>query len=127
MLKKLNFFLILYAISLLYAFFQQNFLLSFLNALGFISIVMLVITMYLFLERFGYFDVFAYSFKKTYYIFSRKQESLDEELKVKYSSFYSYVQIANQNRILVKFDFLIISILFITFNFVISYLYTLFQ
>lgn len=86
---------------------------------------MLVITLYLYLERFGYFDVFGYSFKKTYYIFSRKQETLDEELKEKYSSFYNYVQSANQNRMLVKLDFLILSSLFIILNFTLSFLFAL--
>ena len=125
MLKKLRLFAILYGISLVYAFFQTNFLLSFLNSIGYISIFMLVITLYLYLERFGYFDVFGYSFKKTYYIFSRKHESLDDEQKEKYRSFYNYVQSANQNRILVKLDFLIISSLFIIINFTLSFLFAL--
>jgi len=125
MLKNLRLFAILYGISLGYAFFQNNFLLSFLNAIGYISIFMLVITLYLYLERFGYFDVFGYSFKKTYYIFSRKQETLDEEQKEKFSSFYNYVQSANQSRILVKLDFLIISSLFIILNFALSFIFAL--
>lgn len=125
MLKNLRLFAILYGISLVYAFFQNDFLLSFLNSIGYISIFMLVITLYLYLERFGYFDVFGYSFKKTYYIFSRKQETLDEEQKKKYSSFYNYIQGANQNRILVKLDFLILNSLFIILNFTLSFLFTL--
>lgn len=127
MLKNIRLFLALYAIALIYAFFQNDFVMAFLNAIGLMSIFMVVLTMYLFLERFGYFDVFGYTFKKTYYAFSRKQESLDDDLKEKYSSFYNYVQKANQSRILVRLDFLGLSVLFIALNFALSYLYVFLQ
>jgi len=123
MLKKLRLFLILYGIALVYAFFQNDFVMAFLNAIGLMSIFMLVVTMYLFLERYGYFDVFGYTFKKTYYVFSRKHEALDEDQKEKYSSFYNYVQKTSQNRIMVRIDFLALSVLFILLNFTLSYLY----
>lgn len=123
MLKNLRLFAILYGISLVYAFFQNDFLLSFLNSIGYISIFMLVITLYLFLERYGYFDVFGYTFKKTYYVFSRKHETLDEDQKEKFSSFYNYVQKSSEHRIMARLDFLGLSALFIALNFALSYLY----
>ena len=123
MLKKLRLFLILYGIALVYAFFQNDFVLAFLNAIGLMSIFMLVITLYLFLERYGYFDVFGYTFKKTYYVFSRKHETLDEDQKEKFSSFYNYVQKSSEHRIMARLDFLGLSSLFIALNFALSYLY----
>ncbi len=85
-------------ISLIYMFFQEDWLLAFANGIGLISIFSIIISGYIFLEHFGYFDVFGYTFKKTYLVLSNKYGVLESSEKSRYASMYDYIQFKNERR-----------------------------
>jgi hypothetical protein len=119
---------ILYAISLIYAISQflilgNSFSLSFLNATGFFSLALLIFLILLLLSSSGYFDVFGYTFKKTYLMFSNKYNKLDQENQEKYKSYYDYSQYKVENRLIFRQSFILSIATFIIINVILNVLY----
>lgn len=85
-------------ISFFYMFTQSNKSLAFTDAIGFFAIISILISGFIFLEHFGYFDVFGYTFKKTYLVLSNKYETLESSEKEHYASMYDYIQHKNNRR-----------------------------
>lgn len=98
MRKQLIFFGVITLSSLGFALTQTSFFLGFVNALGAFAIFSVLISGFIFLERFGYFDVFGYTFKKTYYVLTNTQKNLDEEHREIMGSMYNYVQNRTERR-----------------------------
>ncbi len=86
-------------ISILFAGSQTNWFLGFVNSLGSFSILFIFISGFILLENFGYFDVFGYTFKKTYYVLSGKSKDFDEHVKERYASLYNYAHEKQKHRI----------------------------
>lgn len=128
-MKKTTYLLLtLYLLSLGYATIRflsvdEAFLLSFLNAAGAFSIILFLVMMLLVLSGFGYFDVFGYSFKKTYLMFTRKHNKMHLEDKEKYNSYYDYTQFKNQNRFIIKPSVIVYVLGFVLLNVILSYMY----
>ncbi len=85
-------------ISFFYMFTQSNKSLAFADGIGVFAIVSILISGFIFLEHFGYFDVFGYTFKKTYLVLSSKYEALESSEKEHYASMYDYIQFKNNRR-----------------------------
>lgn len=90
--------IITHIISLLYLFIETNYLLAFTDALGFFAIASILISGFIFLDRFGYFDVFGYTFKKTYFVLTNKYGELEADEKERFTSMYDYAQFKNSRR-----------------------------
>ena len=84
--------------SLGYATSQSELFLGFVNALGAFSIFFVIASGYVFLEQFGYFDVFGYTFKKTYLVLSNKHKDLEGDEKERMGSMYQYAQDKQRKR-----------------------------
>lgn len=130
MKKTLYLFASLYLISITFALVQylflgESFFLNFLNVIGMFSIILLIILILLILSSYGYFDVFGYTFKKTYLMFSKRANNIDIENKEKYRSYYDYGQFKSLNRLKIKFSFTKAILFFILFNFLLSLLYSI--
>lgn len=92
MLKKLSIGLLISNIlSIGYGFYHDSFQLGFADGVGAIAIFSIILSGYIFLDHLGYFDVFGYTFKKTYLVFSNKYMNLEEEDKDRFSSMYNYI------------------------------------
>lgn len=129
MKKTLYLFASLYLISLIYAsvqsiFLGESFFLIFLNVIGIFSIILLIVLILLLLSGSGYFDVFGYTFKKTYLMFTNKVNKMDIENQEKYRSYYDYGQFKSMNRLKIKFSFTSAVLFFILFNFILSVIYS---
>ena len=128
-MKKTNYlFIALYLVSLIYASFQYfwmqgTFLLSFLNMIGIFSIILFITMLFLVLSGYGYFDVFGYTFKKTYLMFARKINTMNLENQEKYDSYYSYTQYKIRNRLRPRPAFLLRVFLFVVVNLILSFVY----
>jgi len=128
-MKKTTYLLIaLYAISIIYALVQffflgQSFFLSFLNSAGVFSIILFIIMILLILSGFGYFDVFGYSFKKTYFMFTNKYNKMNIENQEKYRSYYDYTQFKAENRLVLRQSFILYIFGFIVINLILSIIY----
>jgi hypothetical protein len=128
-MKKTNYlFIALYLVSLIYAsihyfWMDGTFFLSFLNLLGVFSIILLIVILLLILSGYGYFDVFGYTFKKTYLMFARKINTMNLENQEKYDSYYSYTQYKIKNRLRPRPAFLLRTFLFVVINIVLSFVY----
>jgi hypothetical protein len=119
----------LYVVSLGYAAIrlvtqQEEFYLSFLNAAGVFSIFLFIAMLFLILSGYGYFDVFGYTFKKTYMMFSRRHNHENIENKEKYNSYYEYTQFKNSNRLHVRPAFILYVFGFVVVNVILSLMYT---
>ena len=128
MRKSTYLFITLYLISLIYALIHyfwlgHIFLLSFLNSVGAFSIILFLTALFLVLSGYGYFDVFGYTFKKTYLMFARKHNTENIENKEKYDSFYNYTQYKMKNRLRPHPAFLFRIFLFIMLNLILSFVY----
>ncbi len=132
-MKKTTYLLItLYLISIVYAgvnyfFLSESFLLNFLNAVGVFSIALFIIMLLLILSGYGYFDVFGYSFKRTYLMFTNKFNKMHIDNQEKYNSYYDYTQFKNKNRLVLRTSFISYIFIFIVVNLVLSFLYTYFM
>lgn len=129
MKKTLYLFASLYLISSIYAFIQfvflgESFFLNFLNSIGIFSIILLIVLILLLLSGSGYFDVFGYTFKKTYLMFTNKVNKMDIENQEKYKSYYDYGQFKSMNRLKIKFSFTKAVLFFILVNFILSIIYS---
>jgi len=128
-MKKTTYFLIaLYAISIIYSLVQFSFLgisffLSFLNIVGVFSIILFVIMILLILSGFGYFDVFGYTFKKTYFMFTNKYNKMNIENQEKFRSYYDYTQFKAENRLVLRQSFILYIFGFILINLILSIVY----
>lgn len=128
-MKKTTYLLIaLYAISIIYALVQyfllgEALILSFLNSVGVFSIILFIIMILLILSGFGYFDVFGYTFKKTYFMFTNKYNKMNIENQEKYRSYYDYTQFKEENRLHLRPSFLLYIFGFILINLILSILY----
>lgn len=77
---------------------QSNKSLAFTDGIGAFAIASILISGFIFLEHFGYFDVFGYTFKKTYLVLSNKYGALESSEKERYASMYDYIQFKNVRR-----------------------------
>lgn len=128
MRKTIYILVILYVISFIYAiaqflFLDNSFSLSFLNATGVFSLILLIFLILLLLSSSGYFDVFGYTFKKTYLMFANKYNKLDQENQDKYRSYYDYSQYKIENRLIFRQSFIISILTFIVLNVILNVLY----
>ena len=85
-------------ISIIYLFTQDNALLAFINGISLFAIISLVLSGFVFLEHYGYFDIFGYTFKKTYLVLSNKYGVMESSEKQRYASMYDYIQFINDGR-----------------------------
>lgn len=85
-------------VAIAYALSQVNFFFALVNALGYFSIAAIMLCGFVFLEYFGYFDVFGYTFKKTYFVLSGKHKDLNEDDKDKMHSMFNYSQAKQEKR-----------------------------
>lgn len=77
-------------LSIIYTFTQNNKLLGFANAISLLAILCILISGFTLLENFGYFDVFGYTFKKTYLVLTKKYGNLETNEKKQFASMYDY-------------------------------------
>lgn len=108
------------SLSLAFALFQENKWLSFTDALAYMSVFSILISGFVFLDQFGYFDVFGYSFKKTYLVLMKRYNDLDDTDRSRYKDIFSYKTYRDERRSKPNFSFygftlllLIESILFV--------------
>lgn len=131
MVNTMKNYLILSAVILLaslgYATTQSDFLLGFVNALGAISIFFVIASGYVFLEQFGYFDVFGYTFKKTYLVLSNKHKDLEGEEKERMESMYQYAHAKQLKRTKPSWMFYAFSFSLLTISALLSWLYLMIQ
>lgn len=118
----------LYLVSIAYAAIQYytldaNFILSFLNAIGVFSIALFIIVLILLLSSNGYFDVFGYTFKRTYLMITNGYKKMDEKDQEKYRSYYDYSLTKSADRLEIQPSFLLSSFIFIALNLTLSFLY----
>lgn len=128
-MKKTTYFLMsLYIISIVYGavhyfLMEGSFLLNFLNCIGAFSIALFIIALFLLLSGFGYFDVFGYTFKKTYLMFTHKHNKMNLEDKEKYNSYHDYTLYKIKNRYKPQTSTIIYIFVFVGINLILSYVY----
>lgn len=113
------------SIALLFASFQTDFFLGFVNVLGAVSIFLLIVSGFVFLERLGYFDVFGYTFKKTFLVLSNKSKDLDGEEKERMISMYNYTQAKQEQRTPHAWMFYVFSFTFQAISALLSWIYVI--
>ena len=87
------------------------------------SIISLLISGFIFLEHFGYFDVFGYTFKKTYLVLSNKYLTLESSEKEHYASMYDYIQHKNERRKAPSHQFYYFSLITIVEGIILNIIY----
>ncbi len=112
-------------ISLLIAILNGNRVLSFTDSLGFMSIFALLISGFIFLEQFGYFDVFGYSFRKTYLVLMKKYNDLDETDKARYRDMFAYRSFKEERRAKPSFSFYLFTLLIFLEAILFVYIYSI--
>lgn len=128
-MKKTTYLLIaLYLISIIngavqYFFLNEPFILSFLNSIGVFSIALFSVTLLLILSGYGYFDVFGYTFKRTYLMFTHKYNKMNIENQDKFRSYYDYTQFKAENRLTLRPSFLVYIFVFVLTNLILSFIY----
>ncbi|MEG0077115.1 DUF3899 domain-containing protein [Anaerorhabdus sp.] len=85
-------------ISFMYAFFNNPFLLNLTNTFTIFGLILLIIGMFLYLERNGYFDVIGYTFGRVFK-YHIKKKTLTPEDKELYSEFHVYINDKAQKRL----------------------------
>lgn len=92
MKKPLIYFIVVTIGALGYAFTQPSFFLGFIDGVGAFAIVSILVSGFIFLDRFGYFDVFGYTFSKTYFVMTNQYRGFEPERKETYASMYNYMK-----------------------------------
>ncbi|SJZ94169.1 DUF3899 domain-containing protein [Anaerorhabdus furcosa] len=85
-------------ISLMIAFFNNPFMLNLTNTFTIIGLLLLILGLFLYLERNGYFDVIGYTFGRVVK-FHIKKKDLTPEDKELYSEFHTYINEKSQKRL----------------------------
>jgi hypothetical protein len=89
------------------------------------SIFALLISGFIFLEQFGYFDVFGYSFRKTYLVLMNKYSDLEETDKARYKDMFSYRSYKEERRTKPSFSFYQFTLILFLESILFVYLYTI--
>lgn len=109
--------------SIGYGLTQTDFFFGFVNAIGAFSIAAIFVAGFVFLEQFGYFDVFGYTFKKTYLVMTNKHKDLDEDDKVRMQSMFAYAQDKHAKRVSPSKLFYLYCLGLVIVGITLSYLY----
>lgn len=113
--------------ALAYGSTQSDFFLGFVNALGASSIFFVIASGYVFLEQFGYFDVFGYTFKKTYLVLSNKSKDLEGDEKERMQSMYHYAHSKQEKRTKPSWLFYMFSFSLLALSALLSWVYMIVQ